>query len=181
MNVQAVHRTRLSNKHKKTKGVNMKKSCLVALGALVACIGAANAASLKDTCLANPSKFVWDESFQDCVPINPCLQPETSDYYKVYCVESDGFMFTNNPAGNNYFAEAIVNYKNRAWRQDYVCTGNNADPTWYLVSCKYDGGKSFVQYRFSKKSGFKEIDDEMTARTLLCNMLGGKLVETTVC
>lgn len=63
----------------------MKKSCLVALGALVACIGAANAASLKDTCLANPSKFVWVEKNQDCAPINPCSQPEGSHYYKLYC------------------------------------------------------------------------------------------------
>lgn len=74
----------------------MKKSCLVALGALVACIGAANAASLKDTCLANPSKFVWVEKNQDCAPINPCSQPEGSHYYKLYCNDmwSDGGYFS---------------------------------------------------------------------------------------
>lgn len=110
----------------------MKKSCLVAVGALVACIGAANAASLKDTCLANPSKFVWVEKNQDCAPINPCSQPEGSHYYKLYC--------------NDMWSDGKYSAYKPEWLLSYEQAKAQAD--WYIKHVLKDSGGCIDVHQF---------------------------------
>ena len=151
----------------------MKKSCFVALGALMSVIGVSHAASMKEACLAFPSTFVWVEKNQDCVPINPCSQPETSNYYKLYCNDDySNYMIIDAPKGNDYMAESVEYYYDTVAKRPARCEQIGAD----FVSCFFTDG-DFIQFRFSRSGGesakWANQPDAVTARAVLCEMMGG--------
>lgn len=62
----------------------MKKTSVVVLAALIGGTCVASAATLKETCLANPEYFVWVEKTSDCATVHPCGDP-TDPHYAFYC------------------------------------------------------------------------------------------------
>ena len=166
----------------------MKKSCFVALGALMSVIGVANAASMKEVCLQNSDKFVWVEKNQDCVPINPCSQPETSNYYKLYCndklldLESNVYVrkvatFTSNEHAVEeigWYMKHVLNMPGGC-KEVHTYTYIPRDPDYSYVPCMTgDGG--FVEFKLPLFEG--RGDNEVLSKFLMgqhfrCHVMGG--------
>lgn len=62
----------------------MKKISVISLVALIGGTCVASAATLKETCLANPEYFVWVEKTSDCATVHPCEDP-SDPHYAFYC------------------------------------------------------------------------------------------------
>ena len=154
----------------------MKKSCLVALGALVACIGAANAASLKDTCLANPDKFIWVEAKQDCVPLNPCSQPEDSNYYKLYCDDVLANKFTSRKEAVkevNWYIKHVLNIPSGCQEIGFYTYNPNRTVDYNNILCMV--GDNFVEFKLTPFIDSDWVaEDWHNRQQFRCEALGGE-------
>ncbi len=155
-------------------------------------IGVSHAASMKEICLQNSDKFVWVEKNQDCVPISPCAQPESSNYYKLYCNDKllDLTMYFDEVGYEAKAAKFISNehaVEEMGWYLKHVLnipggckevapyTYIQRDPGYSYVACMTgDGG--FVEF---KLPSFEDSDwaagKLYYGQQFRCVALGGKI------
>jgi hypothetical protein len=122
----------------------MKKISVVMLAALISGVGVASAATLKETCLANPEYFVWVEKNNECVPVHPC-DDDDSKYYELYC--------------NTKFKDIQVASVYRAKELVRMFVENRMGVTCSVIDASYPGtsGQDYVVCKTSD-GGFIEFE-----------------------
>lgn len=151
----------------------MKNSCLIALVFASGIAGVASAATMRETCLQYPDKFVWVEATNDCAARHPCADP-SQPHYTFYC-NTD---FKDIQVSSEKDAKELANlYVTKKMGMSGGCAFLDVDKAGIVgqdyIQCKTPNG-GYIEFEFDDYSESANNTAEYSYELGKCIAYGGR-------